>query len=141
MTTTKRTLSFSKRGFSPETMMWIFTRLSALAMYALMLAGVVGALIVSAQTHTNLANVLRWAFFANSSPNPLSGMPWIAVFAKLMVMAFMLVVSSHGVHGIVEVWDDYMRNRFPRRIFLNIIIVIFAVSNLVVAYVLFFAAK
>ena len=121
-------------------MMWIFTRLSALAIYAFMLAGVIGALIVSAQTHANLADVLRWAFFANTSPNPLSGMPWIALFAKLMVLAFMLIVSSHGVHGIVEVADDYLPRSW-RRAYLNIIIVIFVISNLVVAYVLFFAAK
>ena len=122
-------------------MMWIFTRLSALGMYALMLAGVIGTLIISAQTHASLADVFRWAFFPSTSPNPLSAMPLVVLLAKLMVLAFMLVVSSHGVHGVVEVWDDYMAKRFPRRIFLNIIIAVFAISNLVVVYVLFFAAK
>jgi succinate dehydrogenase hydrophobic anchor subunit len=130
------TLSLSKRGFNFEIIMWTFTRLSALAMYALMLAGFVGALIVSAQTGANLADVLRWAFFPNSSVNPLSGMPWVALFAKLMVMAFVLVLSAHGVHGIIEILDDYFTSPFWQRIYRNLIIAFFVVTNAIAIYII-----
>ena len=41
-----RSLSLSKRGMSFETFMWLFTRLSALAMYALILIGAIAWCIV-----------------------------------------------------------------------------------------------
>jgi len=48
-------------------LMWLFTRLSALAMYALILFAVIGALIMGARTQMNMADVLRWGFMPNSS--------------------------------------------------------------------------
>src|SRR5512143_1213480 len=102
-----RNLPLAKRGFSFEAIMWIFTRLSALAMYALILAGLIGALIVSAQLHANLAAILRWAFLPQGAANPLSDLPWLAVLVRLMVTGFLLVLSGHGVHGILEILDDY----------------------------------
>jgi succinate dehydrogenase hydrophobic anchor subunit len=142
MTTAKRTLPLSKRGFNFETIMWFFTRLSAFAMYAFMLAGVIGALIVSAQTKSNFGDVLRWALLPNVvTPNPLSGMPLIGFLAKLMVLGFIAIVAAHGVHGILAILDDYFTSDAARRAFRNMIIVLFAIANLIAIYGLFFAAK
>lgn len=142
MTTAKRVLPLSKRGFNFETIMWFFTRVSALAMYAFMLAGVIGALIVSAQTGSNLGDVLRWALLpTGGTPNPLSGMPVIAFLAKLMVMGFIAIVAAHGVHGVLAILDDYYTSAAARRAFRNIIIVLFLIANLIAFYALFLAAK
>lgn len=121
-TTNSRALPLSKRGFTFETIMWIFTRLTVLAMYGLMIAGLIGALIVSAQSGSNLGDVLRWAFFPNRAVNPFTGMPWVGVLARLMVSAFVLVVCGHGVHGILEILDDYFTAPSWRRVFRNVII-------------------
>ena len=136
MTTAKRTLPLSKRGFSFETMMWVFTRLTVLAMYGLILAGILGALIVSAQTHANFGAVLRWAFFPNTTPNPLSAMLWMTVLAKLMVTAFVLVVTGHGVHGVLEILDDYFTGAFARRWFRNIVITYAVVAIAIALYMI-----
>ena len=46
MTTTKsKNLPLAKRGLNFEMLMWLFTRLSALAMYGLILVAIIGALI------------------------------------------------------------------------------------------------
>ena len=45
MATKSRTLPLNKRGLNFEMFMWLFTRLSALAIYALILFAVIGALI------------------------------------------------------------------------------------------------
>lgn len=45
MDTKTRTLSLKQRGLNFEMLMWIFTRLSALAMYAIFLVGLVGAFL------------------------------------------------------------------------------------------------
>jgi len=129
-----RTLPLSKRGFNFEVIMWFFTRLSALGMYAFLIAGIIGALIVSAQTHANLADVLRWAFFPATVPNPLSGMPWIVVLTKLMVTGFIALVSAHGVHGMLEVLDDYFTSPFMNRASRNVIIVFFLAANAIAIY-------
>jgi len=49
MAVKRRTVSFSKRGFDFEIFMWLYTRLSALAMYLCAFIGLVGALIMGAR--------------------------------------------------------------------------------------------
>lgn len=139
MTTTRRTLPISKRGFSFETIMWAFTRLTAIAMYGLILAGFIGALIVSAQTGSNLGDVLRWALLPNTAANPIANILWMTILAKLMVIVFMLVVSGHGVHGILEILDDYYSSPIARRWFRNIVIAYALVANAIVLYVILFS--
>jgi len=131
-----RTLSLAKRGLSFEIFMWFFTRLSALAMYALILAGLIGALIVSARVHANFADVLRWAFLPDTAANPLSTMAWAAVLVKLMVTAFVLVLSAHGVHGVLVILDDYFTSSAARRWFRYVVIAFFLVANAIVLYFL-----
>ena len=64
--TTKRTLSIKQRGLTNfEAIMWIFTRLSALGMYALILFAVIGALVMGARNQMNLADVMCWGFMPN----------------------------------------------------------------------------
>jgi hypothetical protein len=66
-TTKSRNLSLSQRGMNFETLMWLFTRLSALGMYALILFAMIGALVMGARNQMNFADVMRWAFMPNST--------------------------------------------------------------------------
>src|SRR6185503_10780004 len=109
-----RTLPLSKRGFNFETFMWAFTRFTVIAMYGLMIAGILGALILSAQTGANFGDILYWAFFPNMAQNPL-GQIWMTILAKLMVIAFVLSACGHGVHGVLEILDDYFTSALARR--------------------------
>lgn len=138
-TTKRRTIPLTKRGFTFETIMWFYTRLSALLMYAFIIAGFIGVFAVSAQTGANIADILRWAFLPNTAANPLSAMPWAAVLTKLMVTAFILVLSAHGVHGVLEILDDYFTSRAARRWSRNFIIAFFLVANAIVIYVMWSA--
>jgi succinate dehydrogenase hydrophobic anchor subunit len=131
-----RTIPLSKRGFNFETFMWIFTRFSVVAMYGLIIAGFLGGLLVSAQTGANLADVLRWAFFPNAAENPFAGTPWLTILTRLMVTAFLLVVSAHGVHGVLEILDDYFASPAARRWSRNGIIAFFLFANAIGLYVI-----
>jgi succinate dehydrogenase hydrophobic anchor subunit len=119
MTTTKpRTLPLSKRGLNFEMFMWLFTRLSALAMYALILFAIIGALVMGARYQMNLADVLRWGFMPNSShvqsvplENPDA---WATLLWRLTASALLLVATAHGVHGLVVIADDYIVSRRGR---------------------------
>ncbi len=130
-----RTLPLNKRGFNFETFMWAFTRFTVIAMYGLILAGILGGLIVSAQTGANLGNVFYWAFFPNLAENPI-GVIWMTILAKLMVIAFVLVACGHGVHGVLEIWDDYVTNESARRWARNIVITYAVVASIVAIYVI-----
>lgn len=130
-----RTLPVSKRGLNFEMFMWGFTRFTVIAMYGLILAGLIGALILSSQTGANVGDILYWAFFPNIVENPL-GQVWMTVLAKLMVIAFVLTACGHGVHGVLEILDDYYTSARARRWSRNFIITYAILASLIAAYVI-----
>ena len=132
---TTRTLSLKKRGFTFEVFMWAFTRFTVIAMYGLIIVGLLGALSLSAQTGANFGDILYWAFFPNMAENPL-GQVWMVILAKLMVIAFVLSACGHGVHGVLEIWDDYVTNESARRWARNIVITYAIVASIVAIYVI-----
>jgi succinate dehydrogenase hydrophobic anchor subunit len=107
-----RSLPLKERGLNFEMFMWIVTRLTALAMYALLLTAVIGALIMGARTQMNLADVIRWGFMPNpshvQSTNVPDLVPWGAIFWQIIGSAFLFIAVSHGVHGLVAIADDYI---------------------------------
>lgn len=115
-----RNLPLSKRGMNFETLMWLFTRLSALAMYALILFGLIGALVMGARNQMNFADVMRWAFMPNvthvQSTNVPDLAPWVSLFWKSVAGMLLLVASAHGVHGLVVIADDYIIGAGARKI-------------------------
>lgn len=115
-----RNLTFSRRGMNFETLMWLFTRLSALAMYAIILFALIGALIMGARNQMNMADVMRWAFMPNvthvQNTNVPEIAPWASVFWKLTACALVLIAVAHGVHGLVVIADDYIASARGRKI-------------------------
>jgi succinate dehydrogenase hydrophobic anchor subunit len=130
MATKSRSLPLSKRGLNFEMLMWLFTRLSALAMYALILFAVIGALVMGARTQMNMADVLRWGFMPN--PNHVQSTdvpalePWATPFWAVTGSLLLLVAVAHGVHGLVVIADDYIVSSGGRKIvrFLSIVMMI-----------------
>ena len=130
-----RTLPLNKRGFNFETFMWAFTRFTVFAMYGLIIAGILGALSLSQQTGMNVGDILYWAFFPNMAENPL-GQVWMTILAKLMVIAFVLVACGHGVHGVLEIFDDYVTAEGARRWARNIVITYAIAASIIAVYVI-----
>ncbi len=112
MSAKPKTLPLSQRGLNFEMLMWAFTRFTALAMYGLILFSLVGALIMGARMNVNFADIMRWAFtpdvshVANSTLPELA--PWQTAFWRAVGSLMILVATSHGVHGLVVVCDDYI---------------------------------
>jgi succinate dehydrogenase hydrophobic anchor subunit len=120
MATKSRTLSLSKRGFNFEMFMWLFTRLSALAIYGLILLAVIGALIMGARQQMSFADILRWGFMPNpshvQSTNVPALEPWATPFWAVVASLLLLVAVAHGVHGLVVIADDYITSDRGRNI-------------------------
>jgi len=130
-----RTLSIKKRGFSFEVFMWAFTRFTVIAMYGLIIVGILGGLRLSMITGVNFGDIMYWAFFPNMVAVPL-GQVWMNITVRLMVIAFVLVVCGHGVHGVLEIWDDYVTSEVGRRWARNIVISYAVVASIVAIYVI-----
>lgn len=115
-----RSLSLSQRGMNFETLMWLFTRLSALGMYALIIFGLIGALIMGARNQMNFADVMRWAFMPDVSHVENTDVPdlasWISPLWKLTSSALLLLAIAHGMHGLVVIADDYIVSSRGRQI-------------------------
>ena len=123
-----RNLSLSQRGLNFETLMWLFTRLSALVMYGFVLFAIIGALVMGARTQMNFADLMRWGFMPNGTHVVNSNItelePWVSPFWRLMGSGLLLVAVAHGVHGLVVVADDYIVSPRGRQIVRLISIVV-----------------
>jgi succinate dehydrogenase hydrophobic anchor subunit len=141
--TKAKSLPLSKRGLNFEMLMWIFTRLSALAMYALILFAILGALVMGARYQMNMADIMRWGFMPNS-PHVVNTdvpdiAPWMTPFWKLTAIALLLVAVAHGIHGLVVVADDYIVSHRGRQIVRVISILLVLLFFLTGAYVIWTA--
>jgi succinate dehydrogenase hydrophobic anchor subunit len=141
MATTKpRTLPLSKRGLTFEMFMWLFTRLSALAIYGLILIAIFGALIMGARNNMSFADVLRWGFMPNVSHVQETQIqdttPWASPFWKLTASALLLVATAHGVHGLVVIADDYITSSRGRQFARLLSIIMMIGMSLIGLYVI-----
>ena len=138
-----RKVSLLKRGFDFETTMWIFTRISALAMYLFALIALVGALVMGARTHMNLADLIRWVFMSNPShvlnTDVLAIEPWSTVLWKLTGSAFVFFAASHGLHRLLSVIEDYLSHPGWRRFLRLLVILIMLVMTAIGIYLLWTA--
>jgi succinate dehydrogenase hydrophobic anchor subunit len=120
MDTKPRTLRLSERGLNFEMLLWLFARLSALAIYVLLLIGLVGAFIMGARTQMNFADVMRWSFMPTvthvQSTNVPDLAPWIRGFWKVIGSALVITAMAHGARGLVVIADDYIVSRSGRLI-------------------------
>jgi len=144
MATTKpRTLPLTKRGLNFEMLMWLFTRLSALGMYALILFAIIGALVMGARNDMNLADVMRWGFMPTNTHVQSTDVPdlspWSSPFWRLTASALLLLAVAHGVHGLVVIADDYIVTPRGRLIVRWISIAMMISMSLIGLYVLWTA--
>jgi len=123
-----------------ETLMWLFTRLSALAMYLFMLVAIIGALIMGARNQMNLTDVLRWAFTPNythvQSTNVPDLDPWATPFWKVVASLFVFTAAAHGLHGVLSVLDDYFAQLRVRLFFRILIAIILPIMWVIGIYVI-----
>ncbi|HWS23064.1 MAG TPA: hypothetical protein VN226_01345 [Anaerolineales bacterium] len=130
-----RKLDLKQRGLNFEMLMWIFTRISALGMYLFILVGIIGALVMGARTHMNMADVLRWGFMPNishvSNTELVDIAPWETIYWQLIGSVLLLLAVSHGVHGLVSIADDYFTTPGGRKAVRLISIVMVAFFSLV----------
>ena len=83
------------------------------------LVGVVGALVMGALNQMSFIEVLRWALVTNPGHVQYTNVPdiapWASMFWRLVASAMFLTASSHGMHGVIVVLDDYFARASQRQ--------------------------
>ena len=128
-------------GMSFEYIMWIFTRISGLAMIVLAIAGMTGALLMGARTQMDLPTLMRWAFFPNPNHVVNSNIPDVAVgwatgFWQVMQMLIIFFATSHAFNGLRVVLEDFIGLSFSRPLLRGLIFFLWLFSLIIAIYVI-----
>ena len=129
----------AKRGFNLDYIMWLFMRLSALALYAVGLTGLTAALVMGARTQTDISTLIRWVFF----PNPMHVFSsdivnldgFINSFWQIMQITAVFFGLTHGMNGLRIVVEDFMGSTIWRTLWRGFIFFLWIFILLVAIYV------
>ena len=128
-------------GLSFEYVMWIFTRISGILMFALALLGMLGAFTLGARTQVDLPTLLRWTFFPNpnhviNSNIPDVAMGWANAFWQIMEFLIIVFGVTHGFNGLRIVIEDFIGHSISRPILRGVIILLWLFALMVAIYVI-----
>jgi succinate dehydrogenase hydrophobic anchor subunit len=102
-----------QRGFNLDYLMWLFTRLSGLALFLLAFIGVAGAFLLGARQQIDLPTLMRWTFFPNPNHVVNSDIPdvtlgWANAYWQTMMILVLFFGVTHGFNGLRMVVEDYL---------------------------------
>ena len=102
-----------QNGFNFEYMMWLFTRISGLALSLLAIIGIIGAFWMGAREQIDVGALLRWTFFPNpfhvvNSDIPDVTIGWATAYWQIMQMMIVFFGVTHGMNGLRMVIEDYL---------------------------------
>jgi succinate dehydrogenase hydrophobic anchor subunit len=124
-----------QRGFHFDYLMWLFTRLSALAMYLIAIVGIIAALLMSARQNMSVADLMRWAFMPNPNHVINSNIPdieaWKGIFWNVMAILMLFFAGAHGLHGLLNVLEDYISSSGFRKTLRVLVVIIWLSMSLI----------
>ena len=128
-------------GLSFEYVMWIFTRISGILMFALAIIGLLGAFALGARTQVDLPTLLRWTFFPNPNHVVNSNIPdvakgWANAFWQIMEILVIVFGVTHGFNGLRVVVEDFIGHSISRPILRGVIILLWMFALMVAIYVI-----
>ena len=128
-------------GFNFEYLMWIFTRLSGLALIILGLVGLVTAFIYGARNQMDVGTLMRWTFFPNPNHVVSSDIPdlepnWSNAFWQVMQMLIVVFGVTHGFNGLRVVVEDFTGQSFWRPLLRGLIFLLWLFAMIIAIYVI-----
>lgn len=124
-----------------EYVMWIFTRISGIAMILLALLGLAGALIMGARLQMDLATLMRWTFFPNPNHVVNSNIPdvsigWATAYWQIIQMVTIFFAASHAYNGLRVVLEDFIGSSLLRPLVRGLIFLLWLFSIIMAVYVI-----
>jgi succinate dehydrogenase hydrophobic anchor subunit len=131
----------TKPGFTFEYTMWIFTRISGLAMILLAIVGITAAFIMGARTQMDLPTLMRWTFFPNPNHVVNSEIPditfgWANAFWQIMQILIIFFAGTHAYNGLRVVLEDFMGHTIWRPLLRGLIFLFWIFSIILAIYVI-----
>jgi succinate dehydrogenase hydrophobic anchor subunit len=121
--------------------MWIFTRISGVAMLVLAAFGMAGAFYMGARLQMDLPTLMRWTFFPNpnhviNSEIPDVAIGWANGFWQVMEMLVIFFAATHAYNGLRVVIEDYLKPSAFRPLLRGFIFLLWIFSLIVAVYVI-----
>jgi len=127
-----------QRGMNLDYIMWLFMRISGLALLLLGLVGVVGAAVMGARNQVSLPTLLRWAFFPNPNHVINSDIPdvdiWATAYWQVMQILVIFFGVTHGINGLRNVLEDYIENSFFQVVLRGLLLLVWLAIMIVAVY-------
>jgi len=128
-------------GMSFEYIMWIFTRISGLAMILLAGIGVTAAFMMGARTQMDLPALMRWTFFPNPNHVVNSNIPdvavgWATAFWQIMQMLIIFFAVTHAFNGLRIVLEDFIGQSYLKPMLRGLILLLWMFSLITAVYVI-----
>jgi len=127
-----------QRGMNLDYVMWLFMRISGLALVLLGILGVIGAAVMGARTQVDLPTLMRWAFFPNPNHVINSDIPevgiWATAYWQVMQILVVFFGVTHGINGLRNVLEDYVENSFFQILLRGLIFLIWLAILIVAVY-------
>lgn len=135
-----RSRAMPKPSWNLEYLMWIFTRLSGLSLFLLVVIGISAGLLMGARTQMDLGTLMRWAFFQNPNHVLDSEIPdlylWANGFWQITQILVIFFAATHGFNGLRVVIEDYTKPGFWQASLRFLIFLLWVFSSLVGIYVI-----
>ncbi|MFZ6027256.1 MAG: hypothetical protein ACOYYS_06030 [Chloroflexota bacterium] len=138
-------LNTRKRNIEPswsfEYVMWIFTRISGLALFVLAIIGAIGAFWMGARHQLDLEALWRWMFMPNtfhvSSADIPDLEPWGSAWWQTVQLLVVFFGVTHGFNGLRVVIEDYIGHTLWMVVLRSLIFVAWLALLLVATFVIF----
>ena len=136
-----RSRDLPKPRWHLEYLMWIFTRLSGVAILVLAVLAISSALLMGGRTQMDLGTLLRWTFFPNPNHVLDSEIPdleagWSNGLWQIVQMLVVFFGATHGFNGLRVVVEDYTTPGFLQGALRFVVFLVWLFSLLVAVYVI-----
>jgi succinate dehydrogenase hydrophobic anchor subunit len=121
--------------------MWLFTRISGLALIILGAISLAAAFLLGGRTQMDMPTMFRWMFFPNPNHVVNSNIPdvslgWSNAFWQIYSMLVIFFAAAHGLNGLRMVLEDYIENAFIVALMRIIVMVLLVGGAIVAIYVI-----
>lgn len=128
-------------GVNFEYLMWIFTRISGIALVTLAVVGMAAAFALGARTQVDLPTLMRWTFFPNPNHVVNSNIPdvtigWANGFWQVMQILLVTFGITHGFNGLRVVLEDFIGPSFTKPLLRGFIFMLWLFLLIVAVYVI-----
>lgn len=127
-----------QRGMNLDYVMWVFMRISGLALVLLGGIGVIGAALMGARNQVDLPTLLRWTFFPNPNHVINSDIPdvdiWATAYWQVVQILVVFFGVTHGINGLRNVLEDYVENSFFQIVLRGLLFLVWLAIMIVAVY-------